>query len=237
MRLNGEVTTGNDGSVEAWNEILHLTRARVGLIIIFYFRGSNCGSTTSTEGGGQMINVSFVTDIREVRRALPRWQHEAIPKAVVSTLNRIVITVRKDAKRALQRRMGLRTQRYIADYLITIKARRARLVASVKGSPKPIPLIRFKGVRFHKRRGVRYLVFGQLQQRRHWFIAVMQSGHRGVFGRVSKARLPIKEKYGPPLSKVMVTSVVEREMQRSARRRWAEEFPRQLQYRLDRIRG
>lgn len=32
------------------------------------------------------------------------------------------------------------------------------------------------------------------------FIAVMPSGHRGVFKRVKKARLPIKELYGPSLA-------------------------------------
>lgn len=79
-------------------------------------------------------------------------------------------------------------------------------VASLAASPKRLPLIAFnasgpepsKG----KGRGVTARLGGGRNRYPHAFIATMASGHRGVFQRSGKGRLPVYELFGPSLGKV-----------------------------------
>ena len=71
--------------------------------------------------------------------------------------------------------------------------------ATVRSSRKPIPLIEFPSAR-QVGAGVRVNVWGRSQIIQGSFIATMRTGHRGVFRRVGRRRLPIKELWGPTIA-------------------------------------
>jgi hypothetical protein len=79
--------------------------------------------------------------------------------------------------------------------------------ANVKSSRRPIPLIEFPVSQTAK--GVSTHAWGKPQIIQHAFIATMKSGHRGVYRRVGKARLPIRQLWGPTISKTFATKEVQ----------------------------
>jgi hypothetical protein len=76
---------------------------------------------------------------------------------------------------------------------LEVQGRRIPLIAFKARGPEPS---RGKG------RGVSYRLPGGRGRAETAFIATMRSGHRGVFKRVTKARLPVVELRGPSLAKV-----------------------------------
>jgi hypothetical protein len=79
--------------------------------------------------------------------------------------------------------------------------------ATVKSSRRPIPLIEFPVSQTAN--GVSTHAWGKVQIIQHAFIATMKSGHRGVYRRVGKPRLPIKQLWGPTISKTFATKEVQ----------------------------
>lgn len=69
----------------------------------------------------------------------------------------------------------------------------------IRSSRRPIPLIEFRGAR-ETGAGVRVNVWGRAQIIQGAFIATMPTGHRGVYRRKGRSRLPIKELWGPTIA-------------------------------------
>lgn len=124
--------------------------------------------------------------------------NQAAPRA----LNATATTVRAEAARLIGKTWNMKVGAAKGQMNI-VRATRAKLVAKIVVSGRPIPLIEFdarpnvaqsggKG-----QRNVSVRVKGQRKQLRNAFIATMKSGHRGIFVRVnagkSGGRLPIKE--------------------------------------------
>lgn len=78
-----------------------------------------------------------------------------------------------------------------------------RIVVSISG--RPIPLIAFGARGPEPSRGKGRGVRTKLPAKRHLphaFIATMPGGHRGVYQREGKGRLPIKQEFGPAMPDV-----------------------------------
>ncbi len=56
----------------------------------------------------------------------------------------------------------------------------------------------------------------------HAFIATLKSGHRGVFKRLGKSRLPICELQGVSIQKIFLKPFVQAVMEAQAKNRWTD---------------
>jgi hypothetical protein len=130
---------------------------------------------------------------------------QRVRRALVRALNRAIASGRTVMVREIARDTGL-TSKVVRDALPVQEASVNRPEARLAASLKRIPLINF-GARGPepsrgRGRGVTYRLRGGRNRVERAFIARMQSQHRGVFVRVGKARLPIRELFGPSLGHV-----------------------------------
>jgi hypothetical protein len=95
----------------------------------------------------------------------------------------------------------------IKDALRTEPARPEHLEAALIGEGKAIPMIKFK-VRDTRTTGVTLQLGAKTETYRRAFIATVKHGHRGVFERKGRERLPIRELYGPSVHGMMARSDV-----------------------------
>lgn len=132
--------------------------------------------------------------------------------AVARALNRTSTSERTALARALSKDMGINVGK-ARDAMKVEKASAANLVARVIARGKPLPLIDFKARGPYPSRGpgrgVSYISKGQRKTIPNAFIAVMRragqddgehEGHRGVFVRLGRKRLPIKQRYGASIA-------------------------------------
>lgn len=143
-----------------------------------------------------------VTKLSQIERRLPR----AIPRA----LNRGATSGRTVMVRAMARDTGLKAKDVRGRVSIE-RATTARHVASLSASQRRVPLIQFRArgpePSRGKGRGVRARIPGGQGRYPNAFIATMRSGHRGVFRRTGRGRLPITELHGPSIARVFLRHV------------------------------
>ena len=151
------------------------------------------------------MRVEFKLDTSAVERELRRLADQ-MPAAIVRALNRTIGGVQTVMKREIASDIGIKVGT-VASKLKISNASTMRLQASITASGRRIPLIdivtgkppepsRGRG------RGVSYRLGGQTRTLPSAFVARMPSGHRGVFQRVAKPRLPIVELHGPSIVEV-----------------------------------
>lgn len=140
------------------------------------------------------FSVTF--DLAPSIKKLARFQERA-PFGIARALNRSMTSARVVVAQDVGKDMGIGAS--VIRQRITLKeATPDRHVATLSASPKRIGLIDMKanqtrtGVSYRGRNGSRVRVD-------HAFIAQMASGHRGVYQRLTKARLPIHELFGPSI--------------------------------------
>ena len=138
------------------------------------------------------MNITIKVDSREVERAL-REAPKVAEKALVRTLNRTADKARVTASKTVRETYNIKAGDLNKSIRI-YKADRSRLVAQLTITGKPVGLIAFAARQTAK--GVTYMILkaGKRSRRAHAFIAIMKSGHRGVFERICDARLPIAER-------------------------------------------
>ena len=68
----------------------------------------------------------------------------------------------------------------------------------------------------------------------HAFVATLKSGHRGVFKRVGKSRLPICELQGVSVQKIFLKPFVQAVMEAQAKNRWADYLLHELEFEINR---
>jgi DNA-binding transcriptional regulator YiaG len=129
----------------------------------------------------------------------------AVPRVIMRGINRTVTPARTQISRELRKEINIKA----GDLNEKINVRRAtmsRWEARIELSTYRIPLLDFgarqtaEGVTYKiKKSGARELIPSA-------FIATMSSGHRGVFKRLYKQRLPIQEKFGPSIGIVFQRS-------------------------------
>lgn len=125
--------------------------------------------------------------------------------AMVRAINRSIGSVRTVMVRSIADDVGLK-QKDVRDALRMQQASLSRPEAVLAAKLKRIPLIDFKATGPEpsrgKGKGVSYKLSGGKNRIANAFIATMPTGHRGVFVRKAKARLGIRELFGPSLGHV-----------------------------------
>jgi hypothetical protein len=127
---------------------------------------------------------------------------ERAPKAIARALNRSATSAEVVMVRSIAQDMALK-QGDVRRYVYVRQATPTTLRATISASGSRVPLIMFNA-RERRGRGVTARLPGGAGQYPHAFIATMTSGHRGVFTRTSKARLPIAELHGPSIPWVFI---------------------------------
>lgn len=150
-----------------------------------------------------MIRIKCTMDASQVRAGLVALGKEA-PRASMRAINRTLQTANTLAVRAIAKDLGI-AQREIRGYgdqtrghrsaLRISKATTSSLRGALEGTGKRLALYDFAARQ--TKRGVSYRMQGQRRVIPSGFIAQMRSGHKGVFVRTGKKRLPIVERFGP----------------------------------------
>lgn len=132
---------------------------------------------------------------------------DATPRALVRALNRSMASARTAMTRAIASDTGLKAGD-ARSAMVLRNASFSSLTASLTASSKRIPLIQFKArgpePSRGRGRGVSYQLPGGRNIIPNAFITTVGSGHRGVFVRVGKGRLPIRELFGPSVGRVFI---------------------------------
>jgi ribosomal protein L13E len=143
--------------------------------------------------------ASLTLDTKGWVRGLANLQANA-PAAIARALNRSVTSANVVMVRAVATDLALR-QSDVKERISVRNASPAHLVAQLIATGKRIPLIKFNA-RERRGRGVTARLPGGQGSYPRAFIATMSSGHRGVFVRKGKPRLPIAELFGPSIPHV-----------------------------------
>jgi len=132
---------------------------------------------------------------------------DRISRAVVRALNRAIKSGRTLMVREIARDTGLKSST-VREAIPIRPATLGQPTATMSASMKKIPLIEFKAKgpfpSRGKGRGVSYSLPGSAGRNPNAFLATMGTGHEGVFKRLTKARLPIIELYGPSIGHVFM---------------------------------
>ncbi len=129
-----------------------------------------------------------------------------VDKAVVSALNKTATQGRVFASKEVRKEYTVKSK-YIKRGISVYKATKIKYSATITAKGKRLPLSQFsvsqnkRGTTIHVRRGHKKLL-------KHYFIATMQSGHKGVFVRFGEKRIPTKGKYAK--TKIKRQPIVER---------------------------
>ena len=146
-----------------------------------------------------MIEIRFddakLKQLEKELKGIPR----ALPKVMSRSLNRTASSARTDITDSIYKKTKIK-KKYIRRGLKQIRATYRNWRSAVLGKYYAVPLISMWARQTKK--GVTYRKIGAKNRIliRHAFIAKMQSGHKGVFKRRLKSRLPIDELYGPSLT-------------------------------------
>lgn len=154
---------------------------------------------------GSAAQIDIAIDSQQTSIVLQEYPNVA-GRIQVRSMNRAIVATRTLMAKEMARDTGLKS----ADIKDALRTRQASLsnptAQLATSSLKRIPLIKFNPRGSEpsrgKGRGVSYRLGGETRRLPSAFIATMPSGHRGVFGRRGKSRLPIDERYGPSLGRV-----------------------------------
>lgn len=188
------------------------------------------------------VTFSVKGGIDSVIADLGKQKREVVDIALPRALNKMVDQVKTGSAR------GMRDAGYnlkvsdIKKGLTVIRASSGRLVATVRASGRPIPLVAY-GAR-STAKGVSVSVLHGRKVITHAFIATMPSGHKGVFIRVGDqhkkvnrkggtvwSALPIKELFGPSVPDGLANKAVQETLQRLV----DEKFPDILRAQFKRV--
>jgi Prophage minor tail protein Z (GPZ) len=176
---------------------------------------------------GAPLGIKITFDAREVHKMLNDLERNLVPRVIARTLNDTADQVQRAASRSLAfelgRQVGLRAKGFQKAIKI-IRANPGRLVATLVASGKPIPLIDFNARQV--RAGVSAAPLSQRRVYKGAFISRMPSGHRGVFRRRTRQRLPIREMYGPGVPQAFLGDKLLNLMHAEASRRLQPNFER-----------
>jgi len=147
---------------------------------------------------GRAVKLDMRLDVSETSRAFADIRRRA-PRAIVRAQNRAAKSARTVMVRAVAGDMRLK-QSVVRNRIMLELARSIGDSAVIVASRRRIPLIQFRARA--SRRGVRASLPGGKGRYGDAFIATMRSGHRGVFRRRGRRRLPIAELHGPSVGHV-----------------------------------
>ena len=130
-----------------------------------------------------------------ILRAIPR----SVPRAFRRAINRSVDSAATDIKRKVSDEITMK-KGVIAKSLIKKKASFSNMTGTIAAKDYRPGLLEFPGTKQNKR-GITYRISKTAGRKKilHGFIAVMPSGHRGVFLRKDVTRLPLQAPRGPSI--------------------------------------
>lgn len=175
-------------------------------------------------------------NFKQVNRSLKQMD-KAVRQAVLSSLNRATQRAKTEAGRKTRERYVVK-QKEVVETIRIRKATGSALKATMTSQGHAIPLIRFavSPKRRLKRapKALKAAVYrgGAKKPIPGAFIANAGS-HTGVFERVGKKRLPIKELRGPAVPSMVGNEVVREHVQQV----YGEEMQKRLPHELDRTLG
>lgn len=149
-----------------------------------------------------MLAIQITIDERSLKKAAHILR--AIPRAMPRVFRRAISRTVDMAATDLKRRVGKQITAKKGDIAKGISKKKTTFYGSVGGKPFKPGLLAFPGTKQTKH-GVSYRISRMAGRKKieHGFIATMPSGHRGVFARGLPSRLPIGEKRGPSIWKVI----------------------------------
>lgn len=173
------------------------------------------------------LDFNFEELQRQLLGQLTELQREVVPRATRIALERVGVTLRKEAGIELRKELNISAAR--AKDAVEVRARDTSIVFTV--DPKPIGLKEFDAKQTAT--GVAYK-FKPKGQRRVWrnkyggsFIVAKIGGH--AFVRSSKKRLGITKLTGPSAASAFRREQVQSRLNAIAQERFAIEFQRALQ--------
>jgi hypothetical protein len=140
-----------------------------------------------------MVTISVRVDADHALKSLAVLRGDA-PLAISRAINRTLANVRTVMTRAVATNLKIK-QATVRDRIHLREAAPALLTGQINADNRPIPVLLFNARGPEPSRGRGRGVTANTRQRRypHAFLATMASGHRGVFQRVGKPRLKIRE--------------------------------------------
>lgn len=146
--------------------------------------------------------TTYNLDVGGIEEILQDFDPRLLEQSVVGTLNKLGTRSRTEIVRLVRQTYNVKA----GDVRKAVEIRRARrgsAVVDLLSIGRRIPLVAF-GAR-QRRRGVSVRVkkSGGTKIIPNTFIAVMPTGHRGVFERVGRKRLPITELFGPAIPQMV----------------------------------
>ena len=180
------------------------------------------------------VSIRVKSDVRELTRALNQVERRAVPTATFRSLNRAIQTTRTAIVRVVSKETGL-TAKGVRDSLTLDKARLQNLNAAVIATGRSVPLSNVKGVR-KTARGISIPTpEGRKILTRAFFWKAPEGKH--VFRRQRGAsRLPIRKQFVRSIPSRLLDPAITRTMDTVARVKFLEEFERQLNRSLTRLR-
>lgn len=139
------------------------------------------------------ISIKIEADLSDFRGDL-RLSRKRMNNALRNAVNDTGRQVMTHSARAVARAAGFKVSAAKKGFWLS-RATPRNLEADVIARGKAQPLMAF-GARQTKK-GVTAKAWGKRKSYAGSFIATMRSGHKGVFTRKGKARLPVKELWGP----------------------------------------
>lgn len=147
--------------------------------------------------------VEIKADYSKIARLQKQLAHipNGINKVVVRALNKVAAKAKTEIVRKVASESGAK-QKAVRAAINVVKASYQKWSATIQIKNKRVPLIKF-GAR-QTNQGVRYKIpGGEMGFLKSAFIQVMpKTGHRGVFSRKTKRRLPMREHYGSGIGSI-----------------------------------
>lgn len=181
-----------------------------------------------------MIDLDIEVDTRDAELFVRGVGEKAIPIAEIRSLNKVIVTVRKEAVPRIHAVRRLKKS-LIRRQLVIVRASRGKPEARVKGSRRPIPLRDF-AAKWSGRKGNKRVVVNVTGKRKllnDAFLVESIGGH--VFERTTDARLPIRKLHGPSLGSALVSTAVNNALRVVIRQRWPVVYNRELAFALSKL--
>jgi hypothetical protein len=167
------------------------------------------------------MNIKIEMNAEPVFRMLKTLPAEIVPLAASRALNKTAISAKSIAVKNVAANIGI-SQKEVRPFIQLCKATRVVLDVVVFASKtKRLPLIKIDprakqvatGISYRGAQGLRRTI-------PHAFIALMPTGHRGLYARKGGGRLPIIELFGPSIDYVFKRPLVQAAIEATVKTRW-----------------
>ncbi len=184
----------------------------------------------------QIVQLDIKSDVDQMVRRMNAGIKQVKP-ALNSTINRVATTIRKEGVRELSKKTGLK-QKKLRESITLIRSRPQTMVAVIKARGRPFNLISF-GAKVKRFKGKSVGITAKPWNQKRFFKGGFLLNVKGTdvaFKRIGKGKKEIKPMFGPGAARESLRDEVIKLYNTIGRRRFKEEFPKQLKFRLDKVR-